>query len=119
MWFDYGVIIKHDFWYVLKYIFLFFNCLLDGVQFISNDEAIGDIFYNFIDKDGKKIGCEWNERTMSISFEEYKQIPLKIAVAGGVEKVEAINATLKNKLVDVLIIDEDTAVKMLNDKVIS
>lgn|SRR5699024_8079247 len=87
-----------------------------GINDISNDEAIGDIFYNFIDKEGKKIECEWNARVMSISFEDYKQIPLKIAVAGGVEKVEAINAALKNKLVDVLIIDEDTAINMLNDK---
>lgn len=87
-----------------------------GINDLSNDEAIGDIFYNFIDKDGKKINCEWNDRTMSISFNEYKQIPLKIAVAGGIEKVDAIHAALKNKLLDVLIIDEDTAVNMLHNK---
>lgn len=85
-----------------------------GIKDLSNQEAIGDIFYNFINTKGEKINCEWNDRVMSISFEVYKQIPLKVAVAGGLEKVEAIHATLTNQLVDVLIIDEDTAINLLN-----
>lgn len=79
---------------------------------IAKNEATGDIFYNFIDQNGEQLNCEWNDRVISIPFETYKNIPLKIAAAGGLNKTEAIHGALTNGLVDVLVIDEDSAIKI-------
>ena len=84
-----------------------------SISDVSKINATGDIFYNFIDEEGKQLDCEWNDKVISISFEEYKKIPLKIGVAGGINKASAIHAALKNELIDVLVIDEETAINIL------
>ncbi|WP_426428674.1 sugar-binding transcriptional regulator [Staphylococcus equorum] len=79
------------------------------------DRAVGDIMYNFIDENGEKIDCEWNKRIISLSFDEYKKVPLKIGVAGGENKEKAISAALNNNLIDVLVTDEITGAKLLGN----
>ncbi|MDW8564883.1 sugar-binding transcriptional regulator [Staphylococcus shinii] len=79
------------------------------------NKAIGDIMYNFIDENGEKINCEWNNRIISLDIEEYKKIPLKIGIAGGKNKEKAIKAALNNNLIDVLVTDESTGVELLKN----
>ncbi|GCF95275.1 DeoR family transcriptional regulator [Enterococcus florum] len=79
----------------------------------SQEKIAGDICYNFIDHAGRLADCSWNERVIAIDLEKLKQVPLKIAVSGGREKVEGIRAALAGKLVDVLITDEKTARRLL------
>ncbi|MDR4949527.1 sugar-binding transcriptional regulator [Neobacillus cucumis] len=76
---------------------------------IDDPEIVGDICYNFINKFGKPVENSWNERVISLELEKLKKIPLVIAVAAGLEKVDAIRASLEGQLVDVLITDEATA----------
>ncbi|WP_081256393.1 MULTISPECIES: sugar-binding domain-containing protein [Staphylococcus] len=80
------------------------------------NKAIGDIIYNFIDENGKKIDCEWNNRIISLEIEEYKRIPLKIGIAGGKNKEKAIKAALNNHLIDVLVTDENTGMELLEKR---
>ncbi|GEQ04146.1 MULTISPECIES: sugar-binding transcriptional regulator [Staphylococcus cohnii species complex] len=80
------------------------------------NKAIGDIMYNFIDENGKKIDCEWNNRIISLEIEEYKRIPLKIGIAGGKNKEKAIKAALNNHLIDVLVTDENTGMELLEKR---
>lgn len=79
------------------------------------NKAIGDIMYNFIDENGEKINCEWNNRIISLEIEEYKKIPLKIGIAGGKNKEKAIKAALNNNLIDVLVTDENTGIALLKN----
>lgn len=82
---------------------------------LAIDEIVGDICYNFINKDGELIEGVWNSRVLSIGFDDLRKIPKKIAVAGGKEKVEGIRAALCGKLVNVLITDEDAAKALAKD----
>ncbi|TLS38371.1 sugar-binding transcriptional regulator [Pseudalkalibacillus caeni] len=75
-------------------------------------EVVGDICYNFIDKDGNATNSPWNERVMALDLVKLKKIPLVIGVASGSEKVQAIKAALKGELVDVLITDEATGIAL-------
>lgn len=80
---------------------------------LNHPEIVGDICYNFIDKNGKLVDCEWNKRVISIELDSIKKIPLVIAVAEGKEKVESIYASIKGNLIDVLVTDSATASALL------
>lgn len=76
--------------------------------------AIGDINASLFNKDGKIIKTDLIERTISVSMKSLKRIPKIIVIAGGKNKLEAIHAALKGKLMDVLITDEEVARNILN-----
>ena len=77
--------------------------------------AVGDFSNWFFDKDGQYIDAEITERTIAVARDKIAKIPLKIAVAGGVNKKEAIHAALKGKLMDVLITDEGVARDIISE----
>ncbi|WP_235907302.1 sugar-binding transcriptional regulator [Niallia circulans] len=78
---------------------------LEHQQITNDDEIVGDICYNFINKFGKQVDNAWNERVIAIELEKLKAIPLVIGVASGLEKVSAIKAALEGGLIHVLITD--------------
>lgn len=76
-------------------------------------DIVGDLCYNFINKDGKLVECAWNERVISLDLDSLRNIPMIICVAEGLEKVDAIHAASINNLVDVLATDSKTAEALL------
>ncbi|OXS73442.1 sugar-binding transcriptional regulator [Domibacillus enclensis] len=86
---------------------------LEHQGYFTDQDVAGDICYNFINEDGHVSEDTWNERIIAFELEKLKELPLVIGVASGKEKVKAIKAALKGKLVDVLITDEDTASALL------
>lgn len=76
-------------------------------------KIVGDIGYNFIDDEGELVDCEWNQRVINLKTDEFRKIPLVIAVAAGNEKVFSIFASLQARLLDTLITDEQTARELL------
>lgn len=79
----------------------------------KHPEIVADICYNFIDQNGELVDCEWNNRVISLDLPSLQQIPLIIGVAEGLEKVDAIHATIQGNLIDVLVTDSDTAEELL------
>nr|WP_272212685.1 sugar-binding domain-containing protein [Marinicella sp. W31]MDC2878595.1 sugar-binding domain-containing protein [Marinicella sp. W31] len=75
--------------------------------------AVGDILYNFLDKDGHSIDHPVNARAMSPSIERLTRIKRKVLISGGTEKTEMILATLKALRPSTLITDELTASRLL------
>jgi DNA-binding transcriptional regulator LsrR (DeoR family) len=75
--------------------------------------AVGDICGRHFDADGKLINAEFYDRMISISLDQIRKIKHVIAVAGGVEKREAVIAALRTKLFSVLFIDELLAENLL------
>jgi DNA-binding transcriptional regulator LsrR (DeoR family) len=63
----------------------------------------------YIDKDGKERKFDMVERNIGVTAEEYKHIPLKMAVAGGQGKLFAIRSAIEHRLVDIIVTDEKTA----------
>ena len=76
--------------------------------------AVGVIAGRFIDGHGRAITGPLDDRTIGISLETLKNIGLRIAIAGGFDKVPAILAALRGGYVNMLITDAATARGILN-----
>lgn len=87
----------------------------DDLSCLSMQGAVGDILTHFIDKEGKLIHSDIEERLLSVSLEQLNELDNVIAVAGGTSKLEAIRAALKGGYLDVLITDEETAAGLVED----
>jgi len=75
--------------------------------------AVGDIALRFFDAAGAPVRTSLDDRILGITAEQLHKVPRVVAVAGGPEKVEAIHAALKSKMVDVLITDRGTAEELV------
>lgn len=75
--------------------------------------AIGDIGLLPFNRDGRFVARELMDRAIGISVEELRRVPCVIAVAGGVEKAEAIAAALRTRIIDVLITDAAVADRLV------
>ena len=69
---------------------------------------MGVIAGRFIDEQGQPIAGPLDERTIGMSLDMLKTIDMRIAIAGGFDKVQAILAALRGGYVDVLITDAAT-----------
>ena len=90
--------------------------------YLSSDEA-GEIFkqgskghicgYHY-DENGKILDISVNKRIVGIEIDKFLKIPVRIGVACGKDKAQAILAALKGGLINVLITDEAAALQILN-----
>ncbi|MCK4893179.1 MAG: sugar-binding transcriptional regulator, partial [Calditrichia bacterium] len=87
----------------------------DEVEALLQSGAVGDICSRILKADGTICSEELNSRTIGIELEEIKKKPYSIAVAGGKEKLAAIQAGLKGKWFNYLITDEWIATELLRD----
>lgn len=76
--------------------------------------AVGVLAGRFIDAKGQPVLGPLDERTIGISLEMLKSISLRVAVAGGFDKVPAILAALRGGYINVLITDAATGRGILN-----
>ncbi|WP_411906190.1 bifunctional sugar-binding transcriptional regulator/dihydroxyacetone kinase subunit DhaK [Rhizobium mayense] len=76
--------------------------------------AVGVLAGRFIDAKGLPVAGPLDERTIGISLDMLKSIGLRIAVAGGFDKVPAILAALRGGYINVLITDAATGRGILN-----
>ena len=77
--------------------------------------AVGDVCLRFFDADGRGVETPLNDRIMSITPADLKQVPRRVGVAGGASKYRAIRAALRGGWVNVLITDLDTARGLAED----
>ncbi|MBN1934995.1 MAG: sugar-binding transcriptional regulator [Anaerolineae bacterium] len=77
--------------------------------------AVGDIALRFFDARGKPVEHEINERIIGLDLEQMRRIPRVIGVAGGPDKYEVIRAALRGKLIDVLVTDEETGRRLMEE----
>ena len=75
--------------------------------------AVGVIAGRFFDVQGEWIKGAMDDRLMGITLDEVRQIPTRIAVAGGSDKVDSILGALRGGFANVLITDEQTARSIL------
>ena len=93
------------------------NSALTNAEFIPMEEferlqkkgGTGEILSHVIDKDGKLVKDEFEEHLLSLDLEEFKKIPIRVGVAYGLDKKEAILGVLRGGYVNVLITDEKVA----------
>lgn len=75
--------------------------------------AVGDICFQFIDKEGVPVDSPLMQRVIGIDLATLKQAHRVVGVAGGEQKVPAILASLKGKWINVLITDRHTAERLI------
>lgn len=78
--------------------------------------AVGDIALRFFTADGQPVDHPINDRIIGLDLDQIKRIPHVIGVAGGEGKFEVIRGALCGKLIDVLITDERTAHRLIQEK---
>lgn len=94
---------------------LFQNDVLDGrylKELIANN-VVGDVLTHFFDENSKLVNLEIYERMMNIPIRDYLKTDLRIGIAAGFEKVQAIFGALMGKIINVLITDAYTAELLL------
>ncbi|WP_122644771.1 sugar-binding transcriptional regulator [Luxibacter massiliensis] len=75
--------------------------------------VVGEVCTHFFDAEGKVVIPPFSDRIIAISLDDYMKIPVRIGVAGSLEKKDAIRAALKGGYVNVLITDLQTAKELL------
>lgn len=76
---------------------------------LAEKGAVGDICTHVIDEDGKICDPELDARTMAVPLDIIKKKKIRIGVASGESRVECICAAIRAEIINVLIIDEETA----------
>ncbi|MGM0878603.1 MAG: sugar-binding transcriptional regulator [Bacillota bacterium] len=88
----------------------------DDLQNLRKMGTVGDIASRFFDESGDAIKHPLNDKVIGLSLEHLKQIKEVIGVVEGTHKLESVSATLRGNYLDVLIIDEQTASALLEEK---
>lgn len=81
----------------------------DQQDVLRRQGAVGDVCLRFFDEHGQLVDSELDDRVLGITPEQLRQVPRRIGVAGGVEKVGAIRAALLGDWVNILVTDLETA----------
>lgn len=71
--------------------------------------AVGEIVGRMYDNNGEYLDFGYGDRIIGISLEEIQRVPIRIAVAYGEDKREAIRSALRSGIVNVLVTDLETA----------
>jgi DNA-binding transcriptional regulator LsrR (DeoR family) len=82
---------------------------------LKSHGVVGDIALQFFDDEGRHVDHPINRRIVGTGMEQIKAIGRRIGVAGGAEKVRAILAALRGGLINVLVTDSYTAVRLLEE----
>ncbi|MCY3966982.1 MAG: helix-turn-helix domain-containing protein [bacterium] len=85
----------------------------DDAKALRQKGAVGDINARFFDSSGQSIETERTALVLGPSLEEFKQIPIRVAVAAGPLKIAALRGALNGGLITSLITDEPTAQALL------
>ena len=76
-------------------------------------QIVGDICSNFYNQNGELMTTSLSDRTVHIEHQQLAKVPLKIGVAYGSEKVEAIRVAAEHRLIDVIVTTDRTAQQLL------
>lgn len=85
----------------------------EEIKKLVNLGVVGDVASNFYKLNGKPYCDDFMRRLITIQLNDLVKIPIRIGVAGGPGKVNAIIGALHSKLVNVLVTDSITARSIL------
>jgi deoxyribonucleoside regulator len=77
--------------------------------------AVGDICGRYFDINGKRILGDVDDRIMALSWEDFQSFKNTVAVVCGLDKKSAILGALRTGLINRLIIDDQTALALLEE----
>jgi len=77
--------------------------------------VVGDVILRYLDADGVPVDLEINERIIGLTLEQLRQVPRVMGIAGGEAKYGIIRAALRGGILDVLVTDQFTAQRLVNE----
>lgn len=77
--------------------------------------GIGEIAARVFDAEGQAVASDLDDRLIALTLEQIRRIPIRIGMAYGKRKIQAIEAAIKSGLLNVLITDFETAEALLED----
>lgn len=86
---------------------------LEDVEMLKKVGAVGDICTRYFDIEGNLVNNEYNARTIGIELTDLKEKKLRIGIAVGSEKADAIIGALRGGYMTSLYTDEKTAANVL------
>ncbi len=90
----------------------YYDSALDAFLKETKAHPVTEVNLQFILPDGR-IPTTCEGRLVAATEKQIKKAKVRLAVAGGIYKLEAIHATLLSGLINVLITDENTALELL------
>jgi deoxyribonucleoside regulator len=91
------------------------NFTVDDFNYLGSLGAVGDVNLIFINEKGLPVPNRLDDRIVKISFEKLKKINNRIGIAFGEKKLKVISGALSGGLINILITDECTGLKLLNN----
>jgi DNA-binding transcriptional regulator LsrR (DeoR family) len=77
--------------------------------------AVGDLGLHFFDRDGNPMNSDVDKRIIGVDLAVYRQLDRVVAVAGGSQKFDAILGAIRGGFAKVLITDEQTAQRLIQE----
>lgn len=84
------------------------------LQYIAGRGAIGEVCGSYFSRDGSFVPVEMNRRTIGLGFEDFRQVPVRVAMGWGARKALPNVGAARSGLANVLVTDEGTAREMLD-----
>lgn len=85
----------------------------EELEVLGHAGAVGDVLLRFFDANGDPVDTILNQRVVSMSLDQLKNVDKAIGVAGGKRKYPAILGVLRGQWINVLITDRKTAEQLL------
>jgi DNA-binding transcriptional regulator LsrR (DeoR family) len=85
----------------------------DDLQALREAGAVGEVCGRFIDKDGNECPSCWHDLVIGIELAHLRRIPRSLAVVAGQNRAAAVNAAIRGKLINGLILDQTGAAELL------
>ena len=84
------------------------------LEHIREQGAVGEVIGTYFSKQGDVVPLEINERIIGLDFEELRNIPVRVGVSWGIQKVFANIGAARSGLINVLVTDENAAKEILD-----
>ncbi|MNJ58473.1 Deoxyribonucleoside regulator [compost metagenome] len=78
-------------------------------------DTVADINSRFIDRNGQIVDHPINHKVIGIGLEQLKRVNNVVGLAFGLHKIESIKAALKGGYIHMLVTDEATAYKIMEE----
>ena len=85
------------------------------LSFLKKRGAVGEMHGEYFNAEGDPLELEHNQRLITTRIETLRNMKHVIGVAGGKEKIDAIAAALRGKIINSLITDEMSAQSLTSD----
>jgi DNA-binding transcriptional regulator LsrR (DeoR family) len=90
------------------------NLISDAeLDYLKGLDIIGDINANFINESGNAIKNKFQDKIITVDIQNLQRIKNVVGVAFGEKKVPILKAALRNRIIDTLITDSESAIEVM------